>query len=64
MGAFMLDSVQDVRALVGHAYESDDPIAVLDGDQECLIAMSPRVFERLLFDTHILNCVDRDELCI
>ena len=57
-----LDSVKDVRSLVGLAQENDEPIVVFDGEDECLVAMRPAVFERILFDTDLLNCMDRDEL--
>lgn len=64
MGTCTLNSVDDVRALVGLAQASDEPIIVFDGDDECLIAMRPAVFERILFDTDLLNCIDRDSLCL
>lgn len=64
MGTCTLNSVNDVHALVGLAQASDEPIIVFDGDDECLIAMRPAVFERILFDTDLLNCIDRDSLCL
>lgn len=62
MGTCALNSIGDVRALVGLAQESDEPLIVFDGDDECLIAMRPAVFERILFDTDLLNCINRDSL--
>lgn len=62
MGTCTLNSIDDVRTLVGLAQASDEPIIVFDGDDECLIAMRPAVFERILFDTDLLNCIDRDSL--
>ena len=64
MGTCMLDSVVDVRSLVGLAQSSDEPLVVYDGDDECLIAMRPAVFERLLFDTNILNRSSRETFCV
>ncbi len=61
MGTCMLDSV-DIRSLVGLAQSSDEPFVVYDGDDECLVAMRPAVFERLLFDTHLLNSAYQDQV--
>ena len=60
----MLKSSESVQSLVKKAHALNEPIAVYDGDDECLVAMSPAVFERLLFDTHLLNCEDRESLCL
>lgn len=62
MGICALNSIGDVRELVGLAQAQDEPLIVFDGDDECLIAMRPAVFERILFDTDLLNCSDRDSL--
>ena len=64
MGTCALNSIDDVRALVGLAQASDEPLIVFDGDDECLIAMRPSVFERILFDTDLLNFNDRGSLCL
>lgn len=64
MGTCTLNSIDDIRMLVGLAQSSDEPLIVFDGDDECLIAMRPAVFERILFDTDLLNCADRDSLCL
>ena len=64
MDTCALNSVKDIRSLVGLAQASDEPVVVLDGEYECLVAMRPTVFERILFDTDLLNCIDRDELHI
>ena len=62
MGTCALDSMKDIRSLVGFTQASDEPVVFLDGEDECLVAMRPAVFERILFDTDLLNCIDRDEL--
>ena len=62
MGTCALDSVTDVRSLVSMSHESDEPLIVFDGSDECLVAMSPAVFERILFDTDLLNWSTRDTL--
>ena len=61
METAMLNSLETVHALVGKAHQLDEPIVVFDGEDECLVAMRPAVFERILFDTNILNCYDRAE---
>ena len=58
----MLNSLESVRALVGQVQAVDEPVVVFDGDDECLITMRPAVFERILFDTSILNCDGRESL--
>lgn len=64
MGTCALNSIEDVRMLVGLAQSSEEPLIVFDGDDECLIVMRPAVFERILFDTDLLNCADRASLCL
>ena len=55
----MLNSLESLRALVAQVQAADEPVVVFDGDDECLVAMRPAVFERILFDTSILNCDGR-----
>ena len=62
METYALNSINDVKSLVGLAQSDDEPIAVFDGDDECLIAMRPGVFERLLFDSDLLNHTDRESI--
>ena len=62
MGSIELCALSNVGALVGAAHETDEPIIVFDGEDECLIAMRPAVFERILFDTDLLNQSDRSTL--
>lgn len=62
MGSIELRTLSDIAALVGAAYESDEPIVLFDGEDECLVAMRPSVFERILFDTDLLNRADRSTL--
>ena len=57
-----LDKLTQAKDLVNLAQGSDEPVIVFDGDDECLIAMRPPVFERILFDTDLLNCEDRASL--
>ena len=54
-----LQELADVRELVGAAQISDEPVIVFDEEDECLIAMRPAVFERILFDSDLLNCDER-----
>ncbi len=62
MGTCMLDSLDNARELVSLAHKSDEPVIVFDGNDECLVAMRPAVFERILFDSDLLNCQDRSSL--
>lgn len=64
MDTCALSAVEDTRSLVGLAQASDEPVVVFDDECECLVAMRPAVFERILFDTDLLNCINRDELHI
>ena len=57
-----LDKLTQAKDLVNLAQGSDEPVIVFDGEDECLIAMRPPVFERILFDTDLLNCAGRESL--
>lgn len=62
MGSIELCTLKGVAELVGAAHEIDEPVIVFDGEGECLVAMRPSVFERILFDTDLLNQTDRASL--
>lgn len=62
MGSIELRTLSNVNALVAAAYETDEPVIVYDGEDECLVAMCPAVFERILFDSDLLNQLDRSTL--
>ena len=62
MGSIELRTLSGTEALVAAAHETDEPIIVFDGDDECLVAMRPAVFERILFDSDLLNCSRRETL--
>ena len=55
-----LESVQQTATLLNLAQISDEPVIVVDGESECLVAMSPRVLDRLLFDANLLNGASRE----
>ena len=59
METVALNKLENARTLVVQAHATDEPIVVFDGDDECLVAMRPAVFERILFDTNLLNCEGR-----
>lgn len=59
METVALNRLENVKTLVGQAQATDEPIIVFDGNDECLVAMRPAVFERILFDTHLLNMEGR-----
>lgn len=62
MGAIELRALSGIEGLVAAAHDTDEPVVVLDGDDECLVAMRPAVFERILFDSDLLNCAKRETL--
>ena len=62
MGSVSLCALENIQALVSCVHESDEPVVVLDGQDECLVAMRPAVLERILFDTDLLNRMPREEL--
>ena len=62
MGICSLNSIDTVRELLGVAQACDEPVIVLDGEEECLVAMRPAVFERILFDSDLLNSVSREAM--
>lgn len=57
-----LQNLENVSGLVSCAQASDEPVIVFDGEDECLVAMRPAVFERILFDSDLLNCEKRETL--
>lgn len=62
MGTIELRALSGLESLVVEAHSSDEPVIVLDGDDECLVAMRPAVFERILFDSDLLNSARRETL--
>ena len=62
MDTCVLDAFDDVRTLVACAQATDEPLVVFDGEDECLVAMRPAVFERILFDSDLLNQSNRSTL--
>ena len=62
MGTGELHALETANTLVMAAQASYEPIVVLDGEDECLVAMRPAVFERILFDSDLLNCEQRESL--
>ena len=59
METVALSTLENARMLVAQAQATDEPIIVFDGNDECLVAMRPAVFERILFDTNLLNLEGR-----
>lgn len=62
MDAYKIQDSPGVDALVCAVQQNDEPLVVYDGEDECMVAMRPSVFERILFDTSLLNAVDRETL--
>lgn len=64
METISMNAVQNVSQLVGKVHEASEPVIVFDGDDECLVAMRPSVFERILFDSNLVNCSDRESIAL
>ena len=62
MDTLLLENNPTVRELVQMAHREGMPVVVRDGEDECLIALTPEAFERILFDTTVLNLTDREVL--
>lgn len=62
MGSIELRALSGVESLVASAHETDEPLIVFDGEDECLVAMRPAVFERILYDSDLLNSAKRETL--
>ena len=57
MNTLDLERLEGVESLAQTAESSSEPLVIIDRHgREALVAMSPDVLERLLFDTSILNC--------
>ena len=59
MNIISLDSQTPVSEIVACAHGSNDPVLIRDGGDDCLVCMSPAVFERILFEGTALNSLDR-----
>lgn len=62
MEAIELCTLPGPDALIAIAHGTDEPVIVYDGEDECLVAMRPAVFERILFDSDLLNRSEREML--
>ena len=62
METYNIDDFSSLSSLVSQTQMTDEPLIVFDGEDECLIAMRPAVFERILFDSDLLNCEKRESL--
>ena len=62
MDTLLLEDYPKTDDLLKRVYEGDLPVALSDGASECLIVMTPEAFERILFDTTLLNLDDRRPL--
>lgn len=62
MGSIELRTLSNVEELVAQAQAADEPVIVFDDESECLVAMRPAVFERILFDSDLLNREGRESL--
>ena len=62
MGFVELHALSGVGDLVAAAHEANEPIVVIDGEDECMVVMRPAVFERILFDSDLLNRSEREML--
>ncbi len=59
MDIYALKDSSTIEELIRSAYLQEEPLSVSREEEECLVVMQPKVFERILFDSSILNCSDR-----
>ena len=59
MKSFKLEELKAPEKFVAAVHECGQSSSVCDGEDECLVVMSPAVFERILFETEELNQADR-----
>ena len=57
MKAVTVEECASVQEAMNVAYQVVDPVSVVDGQDECLVIMTPSVFERILFDSSLANCI-------
>lgn len=62
MHTYELSTHEDLNTFISAAACAQEPIVISDKGNECLVAMNPSVFERILFGTVVLNSVDRTSL--
>lgn len=62
MDTYALKPDSRIEDIIAAAQSAEGPVAVLDGGQECLVALRPAVFEALLFGSLMLECTDRSTL--
>ncbi len=59
MEPIQLSDVKYVSDLRDRAEHAGEPLILLDGWVECLVALSPAALERLLFETDQINVAGR-----
>lgn len=57
MEAVTLEECTSVQEVMSIAHQVEDPVSIVDGEDECLVVMTPFVFERILFDSGLANCL-------
>ena len=53
------EDIASIRSFLNFVSLSDEPVIVTQNVQECLVAMTPDVLDRLLFDVNLLNWSER-----
>lgn len=56
MNVVASEAVSDFQTFAEAVKVSAEPVVVTAGGAEYLVAMSPDVFEQILFDTNLLSC--------
>lgn len=62
MVTYDIEKLDSIRELVSAAHATNEPVTVFDGEDECLVALTPALFERILVDGTLLNAEGRDTL--
>ena len=59
MGLVAFEDLDCLQALVTLVQYSSEPLVMTCAGRECLVAMSPEVLDRILFDVNLLNWENR-----
>ena len=62
MDTLLLENYSTTESVIQYVHGIGQPVVIGNGTDECLIAMTPENFERILFDTALLNLTDREAL--
>ncbi|HAM15959.1 MAG TPA: hypothetical protein DCP91_08920 [Eggerthellaceae bacterium] len=62
MKEYSSEELNDIKSLIAAVHAEDDPIVVFNAGEECLVAMRPAIFERILVEGAQVAAEDRRSL--